>query len=58
MSHASTFEWRRLHHQQRAADIDFDALYAFLSASYWSRGIPRETMERSIARLAALRAAR
>ena len=29
-------------------DIDFDALYAFLSASYWSRGIPRETMERSI----------
>ena len=30
------------------ADIDFDALYAFLSTSYWSRGIPRETMERSI----------
>ena len=29
-------------------DIDFDALYAFLSASYWSRGIPRATMERSI----------
>ena len=29
-------------------DIDFDALYAFLSTSYWSRGIPRETMERSI----------
>ena len=27
---------------------DFDALYAFLSASYWSRGIPRETMERSV----------
>ncbi len=30
------------------ADIDFDALHAFLSSSYWSRGIPRETMERSI----------
>jgi GNAT superfamily N-acetyltransferase len=30
------------------ADLDFDALYAFLSTSYWSRGIPRETMERSI----------
>jgi GNAT superfamily N-acetyltransferase len=29
-------------------DIDFDALYAFLSTSYWSRGIPRETMERSV----------
>jgi len=29
-------------------DIDFDALHAFLSASYWSRGIPRETMERSV----------
>ena len=28
--------------------IDFDALHAFLSASYWSRGIPRETMERSV----------
>ncbi len=30
------------------ADIDFDALHAFLSTSYWSRGIPRETMERSV----------
>ena len=29
-------------------DIDFDALHAFLSTSYWARGIPRETMERSI----------
>jgi len=29
-------------------DIDFDALHAFLSTSYWSCGIPRETMERSI----------
>jgi GNAT superfamily N-acetyltransferase len=29
-------------------DIDFDALHAFLSTSYWSRGIPREIMERSI----------
>ena len=30
------------------ADIDYDALHTFMSASYWSRGIPRETMERSI----------
>lgn len=29
-------------------DIDFDALHAFLSTSYWSRGIPSETMERSV----------
>ena len=29
-------------------DINFDALYAFLSTSYWARGIPRETMERSV----------
>ena len=29
-------------------DRDFDALHAFLSASYWARRIPRETMERSI----------
>lgn len=29
-------------------DIDFDALHAFLSTSDWSRGIPRETMERSV----------
>ena len=30
------------------ADIDFDALHAFLGASYWARGIPRETLERSV----------
>jgi GNAT superfamily N-acetyltransferase len=30
------------------ADIDFDALHAFLSASYWARGIPRATLERSV----------
>jgi GNAT superfamily N-acetyltransferase len=30
------------------ADIDFDALHAFLGTSYWSRGIPRETMERAV----------
>jgi len=29
-------------------DIDFDALHAFLRTSYWSRGIPREVMERSV----------
>ena len=30
------------------ADIDFDALHAFLSASYWARGIPRATVERAV----------
>jgi hypothetical protein len=39
-------------------DTDFDALHAFLSASYWSRGIPRETMERAIRGSLPLRAAR
>ncbi|HEV8390231.1 MAG TPA: GNAT family N-acetyltransferase [Dongiaceae bacterium] len=29
-------------------DSDFDALYEFLKDSYWSKGIPRATMERSI----------
>jgi GNAT superfamily N-acetyltransferase len=30
------------------ADIDFDALHAFLKDSYWSKGIPRAIMERSM----------
>jgi GNAT superfamily N-acetyltransferase len=29
-------------------DRDFDALYAFLKDCYWSSGIPRATMERSV----------
>ena len=31
------------------ARLDQDAIYAFLSTSYWARGIPRDVMERSIA---------
>lgn len=30
------------------ARVDLDAVYTFLSATYWARGIPREVMERSI----------
>jgi GNAT superfamily N-acetyltransferase len=29
--------------------LDLDAVYEFLSTSYWARGIPRDVMERSIA---------
>jgi len=31
------------------ARLDLDAVYAYLSTSYWSKGIPRDVMERSIA---------
>ncbi|MGI8857369.1 MAG: GNAT family N-acetyltransferase [Thermomicrobiales bacterium] len=31
------------------ADFDLDAIYAYLSASYWATGIPKETVSRSIA---------
>jgi GNAT superfamily N-acetyltransferase len=32
-----------------AAEMDVDAVHAYLSGeSYWSRGIPRETVERSL----------
>ena len=31
------------------ARLDLDAVYTFLSTSYWARGIPRDVMERSIA---------
>jgi len=31
------------------ARLDLDAVYEFLSTSYWARGIPRDVMERSIA---------
>jgi len=31
------------------ARLDLDAVYAYLSSSYWSKGIPRDVMERSIA---------
>ena len=30
------------------ARLDLDAVYAFLSTSYWARDIPRDVMERSI----------
>jgi GNAT superfamily N-acetyltransferase len=31
------------------ADVQLDAVHAFLSTSYWSPGVPRETVERAIA---------
>ncbi len=31
------------------ADFDLDAIHAYLSASYWAAGIPKETVARSIA---------
>ncbi len=31
------------------ARLDFDAVHAFLTGSYWSPGIPRETVERAAA---------
>src|SRR5262245_55065603 len=30
------------------ARLDLDGVYAYLSASYWARGIPREVFERSV----------
>jgi GNAT superfamily N-acetyltransferase len=30
------------------ARLDMDAIHAFLTASYWAEGIPRETVERSL----------
>jgi len=29
-------------------DVDFDSLYDFLKDSYWSKGMPRAVMERSV----------
>ena len=31
------------------ADVDLDAVHAFISRSYWAEGIPRETLARAIA---------
>ena len=31
------------------ADVDRDLVYAFISESYWAKGIPRETFERALA---------
>jgi GNAT superfamily N-acetyltransferase len=31
------------------ADVDRDLVYAFLSESYWAKGIPRATFERALA---------
>jgi GNAT superfamily N-acetyltransferase len=43
-------EWQRdgLTISTDPARLDMDMLYAFLSSSYWARGIPRDVMERSI----------
>ena len=30
-------------------DVDRDLVYAFISESYWAKGIPRETFERALA---------
>lgn len=32
----------------QALDVDLEVVHAFLASSYWARGIPRETVERSI----------
>ncbi len=32
-----------------AADVDIDAVHAFLANSYWARGIPRDLMVRAVA---------
>jgi len=32
----------------QASDLDLDAVHGFLVSSYWARGIPRATVERSI----------
>jgi GNAT superfamily N-acetyltransferase len=42
--------WTRdpFHISDQAADQDLDAVHAFLATSYWARGIPRATVERSI----------
>ncbi len=32
-----------------ASRFDLDAIHAFLSATYWSRGIPRAVVERAVA---------
>jgi GNAT superfamily N-acetyltransferase len=42
--------WTRVpfHISDQAADQDLDTVHAFLAASYWARGIPRATVERSI----------
>lgn len=32
------------------SDVDFEVVYAFLSTSYWSKGIRREVLERAIER--------
>lgn len=29
-------------------DLDFEVIYAFISQSYWAKGIPRETVQKSI----------
>ena len=31
------------------ADVDLDAVHAFVSRSYWAEGIPRDLLERAIA---------
>jgi N-acetylglutamate synthase-like GNAT family acetyltransferase len=44
-------EWRRGEYtiSTDPARIDLDAVHAFLTASYWAKGIPRDVMAKSIA---------
>jgi len=43
-------EWRRGEHviSTDRARIDLDVVHGFLTTSYWAKGIPRETVARSI----------
>jgi GNAT superfamily N-acetyltransferase len=43
-------EWTRPPYRisDRPDDLDLDRIHGFLTASYWARGIPRATVERSI----------
>ena len=44
-----TDTWRRGAHEISTdpARLDFDVIHGFLATSYWSPGIPRETVERA-----------
>ena len=43
-------EWRKGPYRitDRTEDLDLDRVHEFLRGSYWAKGIPRETVERSV----------
>ncbi|HEX4824831.1 MAG TPA: GNAT family N-acetyltransferase [Candidatus Polarisedimenticolaceae bacterium] len=43
-------EWTRPPYRisDRPDELDLDRVHAFLATSYWARGIPRDTIERSV----------